>query len=101
MGKFVKVARRNEIPDGTGKTVEAGGRRIALFNSGGTFHAIDNACGHRGGPLGEGEIYGTRVICPLHGWEYDFITGCNVDDPSTRLRRFAVKLDGDDVLVEI
>jgi nitrite reductase/ring-hydroxylating ferredoxin subunit len=101
LGGFVKVARRDEIPDGTGKTIEAGGRLIALFNSGGAFHAIDNACGHRGGPLGEGEVYGTRVVCPLHGWEYDFTTGCNVDDPAMRLRCFLVKLDGDDILVKI
>jgi hypothetical protein len=37
VANFVKVARRDEIPDGTGKTVEAGGRKIALFNAGGQF----------------------------------------------------------------
>ena len=51
VANFVKVARRDEIPDGTGKTVEAGGRKIALFNAGGQFYAIDNSCRHRGGPI--------------------------------------------------
>jgi nitrite reductase/ring-hydroxylating ferredoxin subunit len=101
MSEFVKVAQRNEIPEGSGKVVEAGGCKIALFNSGGQFYAIDNACRHRGGPLGEGDVYGTRVVCPWHGWEYDFATGCNVDDPGMRLTCFAIKIEGDDVFVEL
>ncbi len=100
MIEFVKVARRDEIADGTGKVVEVNGLLIALFNSGGQFYAIDNDCLHLGGPLGEGEVYGTRVICPLHGWEYDFTTGCSVDDPAMRLHCYAVRIDGDDVSVE-
>jgi len=98
---FVKVARRGEVADGTGKVVEAGGRKIALFNSGGNLYAISNTCIHQGGPLGEGDVYGTRVVCPWHGWEYDFTTGQSVDDPSTKVACFPVKLDGDDILVEV
>jgi nitrite reductase (NADH) small subunit len=101
LAEFVMAARRGDVPEGTGKIVEIGGRTLALFHANGEFYAIDNACKHRGGPLGEGEIYGTRVVCPWHGWEYDFATGCNVDDPSMKLACFAVKLDGEDVLVEI
>lgn len=100
MSSFVKVARRDEIPDGSGKTVEVGGRKIALFNSGGNFYAIDNICRHRGGPLAEGDFFGTTVVCPWHGWEYDITTGQSVDDPSVKLACFAVRVEGDDVLVE-
>jgi len=99
--EFVKVAARSDIPDGSGKLVEAGGKQIALFNSGGQFYAIDNACKHRGGPLAEGEVYGTSVICPWHGWEYDITSGANLDDPSVKLGCYAVKTEGDDILVEV
>ena len=101
MAELVRVAGRGDIPEGTGKVVEARGRRVALFNSGGSFYAIDNACRHLGGSLGEGDVYGTRVVCPLHGWEYDFTTGAGVDDPETRVACFAVTVAGDDVLIEI
>lgn len=100
MANFVKVARRGEIPDGSGRTVEAGGRSIALFNTGGRFYAIDNACLHRGGPLGEGDLMGTTVVCPWHGWEYDVVTGESVDDPKVKLSCFAVRVDGEDILIE-
>ena len=101
MAQFIKAARCDEIPEGRGMVIEAAGRTLALFHVGGQFYAIDNTCIHQGGPLGEGEVYGTRVVCPWHGWEYDFSTGCNVDDPLMKLACFAVKVEGDDVLVEI
>jgi Rieske [2Fe-2S] domain len=54
MGDFVRVARADEIPPGTGKTVDTGGTVVAVFNVDGTYHAIQNTCRHRGGPLSEG-----------------------------------------------
>jgi nitrite reductase/ring-hydroxylating ferredoxin subunit len=100
MAEFVKIARCDEVAEGSGKVVEVNGRKIALFNAGGQFYAIANECRHLGAPLGEGIVSGTRVVCPLHGWEYDFTTGCNVDDPSITLRCFAVKVAAGDVLIE-
>ena len=96
----IKVASRADVPAGTGKVVEAGGKQIALFNVDGKFYAIDNTCKHRGGPLGEGELDGTNVICPWHGWEYDVTTGKNLDDENVRVGCYAVKLEGDDIIIE-
>ncbi len=100
MGSFIKIASRADVPEGTGKTVEGAGRKIALFNVGGKFYAIDNTCKHRGGPLGEGELDGSHVICPWHGWEYDVTTGKNLDDDNVRVACYPVKLEGDDILIE-
>jgi nitrite reductase/ring-hydroxylating ferredoxin subunit len=101
LAQFIKVAQRDDIAEGSVKMVETGGRKLALFHSNGQFYAIDNACLHQGGPLAEGEVYGTRVVCPWHGWEYDFAAGRNVDDPSMKLTCFLVKVEGDDVMVEL
>lgn len=101
MSEFVKVANVADVPDGGAKAVEVNGRTLALFNAGGRFYAIDNACRHRGGPLAEGEVYGTRVVCPWHGWEYDFSTGCNVDDPSMKLACFVVRVEDGAVFVQV
>ena len=40
------------------------GKEIALFNVDGEFFALDNTCTHRGGPLAEGEVVGTRGRVP-------------------------------------
>jgi nitrite reductase (NADH) small subunit len=101
MGTFVKVAQIKELAPGTGKTVEVNGREVALFNVGGNFYAVDNTCKHRGGSLGEGELDGTVVTCPLHAWTYDVTTGECFDDPACGIDRFTVKIEGEDVLVEL
>lgn len=101
MAKVVKVAGVNDLSPGRGKVVHAEGQDIALFNVDGTFHAIHNTCLHRGGPLGDGELKGTTVICPWHGWQYDVTTGNNVKNPAVTVASFPVKVEGSDVFVEL
>jgi nitrite reductase/ring-hydroxylating ferredoxin subunit len=98
---FVKVASTTDVAPGTGKCVEVDGKQIALFNVDGAFHAIDNTCLHRGGPLAEGELEGTVVTCPWHAWQYDVVTGRNVLDDDEGVPRYAVKVEGNDVLIEV
>jgi len=88
----VAVARAEEIPPGTGKQVAVGGRAVAVFNVDGTFYAIDGTCLHRGGPVGEGDLEGTIVTCPWHGFQYDVTTGRNVLDPDIGLARYEVEV---------
>ena len=101
MAQLTKVAATSEIPPGSGKVVEAGGKSIAVFNCDGAFYAIDNTCKHRGGPLGDGSLSSKTVSCPWHGWEYDVTTGACQMDPSIKVQTFEVIVQGDDVLVSL
>ena len=100
MGKFVIVAKMSDVPVGEGRVVDVNGKEIALFNLEGAFHAIDNTCIHRGGPLGEGLVDGTTVICPWHAWTYDVPTGeCQFTDG--RVEKYEVMVKDGDVKVAI
>src|SRR5438445_12901695 len=66
MPEYVKVAQASELEPNHGKLVEVQGKKIALFNLDGKFHAINNTCTHRGGPLSDGELDGDEVTCPSH-----------------------------------
>ena len=101
MPTLTKVATKTDIPLGTGKVVEVGGKTIAVFNCEGAFYAIDNTCKHRGGPLGEGSVSGTTVTCPWHGWEYDVRSGECTMDHSITVQRFEVTVQGDDLLLNV
>jgi len=101
MGSFVKVCKTTDIPMGGGKSLEVNGKTVAVFNVDGNFYALNDTCAHRGGPLGEGELDGNTVICPWHGWRYDVTTGANELVPAMPQEKYQVKIDGDDVLVEI
>ncbi len=102
MGQLIKVAETKDVPLGRAKAVEAEGRRIALFNSGGGYFAIDDACTHRGGPLSEGEVEGTVVTCPSHGATYDITTGNVLGPPAPEgVVSYRVQVDGNDIKVEL
>ena len=101
MAEFIRVARVAEIPVGESRLFEIAGRQIAIFNVSGHLHAIDNVCSHQGGPLAEGEVDGCVVTCPWHGWTYDVTTGVSPDDADVHVSRFAVRVDGDDVSVDL
>ena len=95
-----KVAEVSEVAPGTGRVVQVGGRPVALFNVDGTFHAIDNTCPHRGGPLAEGQLEGTTVTCPWHGWGFDVATGeCRIN-PAVKQTRYPVEVEGNDVYID-
>ena len=99
MSGFEPVARADDIPPGTGKQLLLGDHVIALFNVEGTFYAMDGVCLHRGGPVGEGDLEGTIVTCPWHGFQYDVTTGRNVMDPDIGLQPY--KVDVTDGVVSV
>ncbi len=101
MSEWIPVCKSKEVPEGTGKTVSAKGKDIALFNAGGAFYAMDNTCKHMGGPLGEGELNGEIVACPWHGWKYNVKTGVNAIVPTIKVDVFKTKVENGEVFVEV
>ena len=110
MAEFVTVARVDEIPPGTVKTVRAGEdafalanyegeRERVLANYEGEFYATQHACLHLEGPLGEGWLEGPILACPWHGWRYDVRTGLNDFDHAIQLTTYEVRVDGQEVQV--
>ena len=97
---FIEVAKQSDIKPGNGKTVNIKGIAIAIFNVNGDFYAIDNTCPHRGGPLGEGELNGNVVTCPLHGWQFDVTTGKNVMLPQN-VKTYKTKVENGNIFVEV
>ena len=101
MANFVKVCKTSDVQAGCGRSLDINGKLVAVFNVDGNFHAINDTCAHRGGPLGEGELDGKTVICPWHGWRYDVTTGANEFVPELPTQKYEVRVEGDDVLVDL
>jgi nitrite reductase (NADH) small subunit/3-phenylpropionate/trans-cinnamate dioxygenase ferredoxin subunit len=97
----VSLGRAADLPPGQGRVVEAGAHTLAVFNVEGRFYALDNACPHRGGPLGEGDLEGPVVSCPWHAWRWDVRTGANTNNPAVRVACYPVELDGEQLVVEL
>jgi 3-phenylpropionate/trans-cinnamate dioxygenase ferredoxin component len=75
MAEYVAVAKAGEIADQSGRCFEVKGRRIAVFNLGGEYFAIDDTCTHADGSLSEGFVSGQEVTCPLHMATFEISTG--------------------------
>ena len=101
MAEFVAVAKLSEVGPGQLKHIELDdGTQVCLANVDGTLYAIDGECTHMGGSLGEGELEGTTVTCPLHSSEFDVtngeVKGPPADEPQ---RKVEVRVEGDEVQV--
>lgn len=79
--RWIRVTPTGNVPPREGRPVLIGDRVIALFNLGSEFLATDNQCPHKGGPLCDGIVTGTSVVCPLHAWKVNLATG-EVERPS-------------------
>jgi len=101
MPEFITVARVDELPPGSARQVTVEGRWVGLFNVDGVFHAVDNLCLHRGGPLCEGSVRGTVVTCPWHGWQFDVSSGALVQDPTTGVSHHETRIVDGNVQVKL
>ena len=72
---WVRVGRVEDVPPLEGRSVLVEGRRVAVFRLPDGWAAIDAACPHLGGPLGDGLVAERCVTCPLHGRRFDLVTG--------------------------
>ena len=99
MGTFTKVAQVDEVAPGTAKMVEVNGKELALYNVDGRIYATTNICPHQGGPLAEGMLEGTTVVCPWHAWAFDVCSGTSPVNPRARIETYPVKVEGRDIYV--
>jgi 3-phenylpropionate/trans-cinnamate dioxygenase ferredoxin subunit len=79
---FVEIAPESELPNGERLFVEIEGLPIVIFNIAGQLFAIGDVCSHDNGPLGDGLLDGSLVVCPRHGAEFDIRTGKAVTLPA-------------------
>ncbi len=95
------LCRLSQLPEGRSHLVEIDGEEVAVFRVGDEVHAIENACPHRNGPLAFGELRGSTVFCPLHAWPFDVRTGRCEEFPEASVRTFRVRVEGDEVQIEL
>jgi len=101
--QWIRVAACDDIPPREGRAARVGGRELAIFNLGERFLAVDGRCPHRDGPLSDGIVAGTAVVCPLHAWKMCLETGI-VQRPantSSCIRTYVTRIEAGIVWVEL
>jgi nitrite reductase (NADH) small subunit len=75
---WTPITTTENIPQREGRAVTVAGEEVAIFHIGDRYLTIENRCPHKGGPLCDGIVSGTTVVCPLHGQRFDLETGMPV-----------------------
>ena len=78
------------------------GRTFAIYNTEKGFFATDGYCTHEEQHLEDGLVIGTVIECPLHQGRFEITNGKALSAPVCEdLKTYMVKLDGDDLYIEI
>lgn len=97
---MIRVCRVDDVPTGEGRAVDIADRRVAVFRAESGWFALDDACPHLGGPLSDGVLAESSVICPLHERRFELATGAALG-PGCAARAHRVEVRGQDVFVEL
>ena len=97
-----KVATKADLAEEEVIGVEVGDTEIAVYRLGETYYATSNICTHAFAFLSDGYVEDDCIECPLHQQLFRIATGEAVEGPAEEdLKTFPVKVEGEDILVEV
>ena len=101
-GRWTPITRIENVPLREGRAVTVGDSEIAIFHLEDRCLTIENQCPHKGGPLCDGIVSGTKVVCPLHGQRFDLETGMPVlaSQPGC-VATYPTRVDGGVIFVDL
>ena len=102
MADWKPICLVSDIPVlGARRVNRSQGDAVAIFrNADDKVFALLDRCPHKGGPLSQGIVFGDSVACPLHNWTIGLADGCAKAPDAGCTQRFAVNLDGGQVLLD-
>ena len=88
-----------QVPMGEGRAFGVDGTQVAVFHlRTGSVHAVSAVCPHKGGPLADGQIDGSVVLCPLHLNAWELATGCSRSGQPD-LQTWRVEIENDEIVL--
>jgi nitrite reductase/ring-hydroxylating ferredoxin subunit len=72
---FVALEKLHQLYDGYRKAIRVAGQSLLLLQENGKPILIKNVCPHAGAALTSATCNGKTLRCPMHGMEFDLISG--------------------------
>ncbi|MFO1106983.1 MAG: nitrite reductase small subunit NirD [Amaricoccus sp.] len=99
-GDWLEIGAVEDIPRRGGRVVKTPRGCIAVFRAvDDRIFALDDRCPHKGGPLSDGMVHGTKVTCPLHAWVFSLETGETEGAETGRVRTHEVRVEAGRILL--
>jgi 3-phenylpropionate/trans-cinnamate dioxygenase ferredoxin subunit len=100
----VRVCAVDDVASGTAARVDVDGHRLCVVRIDDDWYVVGDRCSHADYSLAEGDVWTDEceIECPKHGSTFSLATGEPQSLPATKpVPVYAVRVDGDDVLVSI
>ncbi|ARN75797.1 Rieske (2Fe-2S) protein [Oceanicoccus sagamiensis] len=73
--RFYSLDKLINLHDGYRKVFKIDLYNLILLQVAGERYLLESTCPHRGHPISESDIDGSRLRCSLHGYQFDIATG--------------------------
>jgi toluene monooxygenase system ferredoxin subunit len=100
-GIWTAVTTLDDLWDGEMAPYTVDGVDVLLINSGGNIVAFEDKCPHAANPLSTGTLDDEELTCAAHSWTFDPLTGAGRNPANTCLKRYAVKVEDENILVDL
>ena len=97
---WLPVGTLDQIPRQGARVVQTSQGDIAVFRTvDDKVFALRDQCPHKGGPLSQGIVHGSRVACPLHDWKIHLDSGLAVAPDTGCTPSYPVRLEGKQIML--
>jgi 3-phenylpropionate/trans-cinnamate dioxygenase ferredoxin component len=84
MSERYAIGDLTELHDGEMRCFEhVGEHGVVVCRVGGALHAFADNCSHRDAKLSEGRFRNGLITCPVHGAQFDVVTGLHQGPPAS------------------
>lgn len=101
---WIRICATSEVPQGWMRAFPVEGLAVPVLVADlgeGRYAASSGICPHEDVMLEGGILFAGHVTCPGHGYEFDLATGRCRHDASLQLRRFPLRVVGDEIHIRI
>lgn len=100
---WIRACSISDIDEEDVGRFDHGGRTFAIYHSPeGAFFATDGLCTHEQVHLADGLVLDHVIECPKHNGRFDYRTGEAKGAPvCVNLNTYGVKVEGDDVFIDV
>lgn len=101
-GRPAALGDLSGLRDGEMTAVEVDGTDVMVCRVQGVLYALEDLCSHADTTLSDGRLNGYKVVCPLHGAQFDVRTGEHSGPPAwCGVAAFAVSEGPDGAVVDL
>ena len=98
---WMDVGALSDVPERGARMVKTPAGCVAVFRTGpDTVFATADRCPHKGGPLSEGIVHGTKVTCPLHNRVFSLETGAAQGADEGQIATYPIRIESGRLMLD-